>query len=60
MCLLIPFLMNKKKKSDRAEAAQSFETAYAPRPVADGNAKNPSAPGQEGMEQAKPKGVSSG
>ncbi|KAJ5381083.1 uncharacterized protein N7496_003511 [Penicillium cataractarum] len=63
MCLLLfPYFMNKKKQSDRAKAAgaSGSETAYAPRPVADGYANNPSSHGQHGMGQARPMGVSSG
>lgn len=48
MCLLLPFLISKKKKSDRAKAAS--ETAYAPRPVEGGGYADPrAAPGQHRM-----------
>lgn len=58
MCLLLPFLINKKKKSDRAK--YDAEAGRAPRPVADGFADRASAPGQRERGQGRPMGVSSG
>jgi hypothetical protein len=49
MCLLLPFLISKKNKSDRAKAASA--TAHAPRPVADGYASQRSGQGQHEMGQ---------